>query len=68
MSRTFATILRDWAELRPEAPALTCDGRTWSFAELDASSSRTAQALIAAGVGPGDRVGVLSRNCPNSSR
>lgn len=62
MSPTFAQILRRLAAERPQAPALTFGGVTWSFAELHARSSRTAQALLASGVGPGDRVGLLSRN------
>jgi acyl-CoA synthetase (AMP-forming)/AMP-acid ligase II len=63
MSRTFATILRELAARTPEAPALTCDDETWTFAAFDALSSQSAQALVAAGVRPGDRVGILSRNC-----
>ncbi len=64
MSRTFATILRELAARTPEAPALTCDDETWTFAAFDALSSQSAQALVAAGVKPGDRVGILARNCP----
>ena len=63
MSTSFATILRDLAARRPDAPALTCGDVTWTFRDLDTRSSQTAQALIADGVRPGDRVGVLSRNC-----
>jgi long-chain acyl-CoA synthetase len=62
MSSTFAQMLRRLAADRPQAPALTFDGVTWSFDELHARSSRTAQALLSSGVGPGDRVGVLTRN------
>jgi long-chain acyl-CoA synthetase len=64
MSTSFATILRDLAARRPDAPALTCGDVTWTFRDLDARSSQTAQALIADGVRPGDRVGVIARNCP----
>ena len=64
MSSGFAPILRELAAANPAAPALTCDGQTWSYGELDRRSSQTAQALVRAGVKPGDRVGVLSRNCP----
>ena len=63
MSKAFADILRDLAGRQPGAPALTCGEDTWTFADLHARSARTAQALRAEGVGPGDRVGVLSRNC-----
>ncbi len=64
MSETFATILRDLAARRPDAPALTCGDVAWTFGDLDVRSSRTAQALVAEGVRQGDRVGVLARNCP----
>ncbi len=39
-----------------DAPALVADGRTWSFAELDAAVGATAAALLAQGLAPGDRV------------
>ena len=35
-----------------------------SFAELDAEASRIANALLAAGVGPGQRIAYLDRNAP----
>ncbi len=63
MSQDFASILREWAERTPDAPALTCGDTRWTFAEFDALTSRSANALITGGVRPGDRVGVLSRNC-----
>ncbi len=63
MTKPFADILRELAAQRPDAPALTSGDATWSFAELAARSAKTAQALRAEGVRPGDRVGVLSRNC-----
>ena len=62
MSDTFATILRTHAARSPAAPALTYGDVTWSFAELDALSSRSAQALRAAGVQAGDRVALLTKN------
>jgi long-chain acyl-CoA synthetase len=63
MTRSYAEILRSLAADRPEAPALTYDDQTWTFAELHTRSSRTAQALRAAAVQAGDRVGLLTRNC-----
>lgn len=61
---TFANIIRHHARIRPEAPALTASGVTQSFADLDRASSRIAAALQARGIGPGDRVAVLSKNRP----
>ena len=54
------------ASLGPEAPCLTTDGRTRSYAEVRELSSRVSAALAARGVGPGDRVAVLSANDPTA--
>ena len=64
--RTLADVVREQAAKRPEHTALTYvnDGRTWTYAQLDAESSRVAQALMAAGVGSGDRIAYLERNAP----
>jgi long-chain acyl-CoA synthetase len=59
---TFAEIIRTHAATRPNAPALTFEDVTQTFADLDAASSRTANALRAEGVRPGDRVAVLTKN------
>lgn len=62
-SSSYAQILRRHARERPDAPALTFAGQTWSFAQLHEGSSRIAQALRAEGVGPADRVALLTKNC-----
>jgi acyl-CoA synthetase (AMP-forming)/AMP-acid ligase II len=46
------------------APALTCEGSTLSFAELNAAANRIGSGLRAAGLARGDRVGVLAYNRP----
>ena len=61
---TFADFIRRQAEERPGAPAVTFGDRTLSFGDLERRSSQAANALIAAGVRTGDRVGVLSKNTP----
>jgi amino acid adenylation domain-containing protein len=43
----------------PGRPALTFDGESVTYAELDRRANRLAHALIADGVRPGDRVGLL---------
>jgi len=64
MTETFANILRRNAERRADAPALTFNGRTQSFADLHAASSQSANLLLAKGVKPGGRVAILSKNRP----
>lgn len=59
---TATDFLRRQARLRPDAPAIWFEGQETSFGELDARSSQCAQALLAAGMRPGDRVAVLSKN------
>ena len=52
------------ASLGPEAPCLTTDGRTTSYAEVRDLSWRIAASLVRAGVSPGDKVAILSANDP----
>jgi long-chain acyl-CoA synthetase len=59
---TVADIVRTFAARTPEAPAYVLGDRTVTFAELDDRSSRVAQGLRSAGVGPGDRVAILDKN------
>ncbi|MFJ2830684.1 long-chain-fatty-acid--CoA ligase [Streptomyces sp. NPDC087263] len=53
--------VRRHAVLRPDAPAVTEAGQTLSYASLDARSNKIAQALLAAGLEVGSRVGFLVR-------
>lgn len=46
----------------PQAPALVCGDRTWTFTGLDRSTDRLASALAARGLGPGDAVASLAWN------
>jgi long-chain acyl-CoA synthetase len=50
------------AARRPDKVALVCDGRRWTYAALDAEANGLAHALMAAGVGRGDRVVVHLEN------
>ncbi|MGV0804437.1 amino acid adenylation domain-containing protein [Mycolicibacterium setense] len=43
----------------PEAPAVTFNGRSMTYAELDEASNRLAHWLVSLGVGPGQRVALL---------
>ena len=60
----LADIVRDNAAERPDKPALICDERTLTYAELNAEASLVANALLAAGVENQDRVGIIAKNIP----
>jgi fatty-acyl-CoA synthase len=59
--RSVPERLDAWARETPDAPAASFPEGESTYAELAASSLRAARRLRAAGVGPGDRVGILLR-------
>jgi fatty-acyl-CoA synthase len=61
-SATWVAMLRRHAHLRPAHAALRGPAGTVTYAELDQRADRAASALAEAGVGPGDRVGLLQAN------
>ncbi|MBA5689213.1 Pls/PosA family non-ribosomal peptide synthetase [Rugamonas apoptosis] len=54
----LADLLEASAARTPGQPALVCGGRSVSYGELDAQADLVAARLIAAGVGPGNIVGL----------
>lgn len=54
-----------WATERPQAEAVVLGDLRWSYRELARRVDDTARALLAAGVGPGDRVATLSTPHPD---
>ena len=54
------------AKTRPDALAMVIadNGETLTYRQLDEQSNRFAQLLRSRGLKPGDRVGVMMRNCP----
>ena len=52
------------ASLAPDAPCLTTDREVRTYAQVRELSSRIAAALAGQGVGPGDKVAILSANDP----
>jgi O-succinylbenzoic acid--CoA ligase len=54
------------ARARPAHPALFAGEQTWSYAELEAWACALAARFACAGVGPGDRVGVLADPGPQT--
>jgi len=59
--KTVADLPRIHARTRPNDEAMWFEGRSTTYAEFDRLASQCANALIAAGVRPGDRVGVLAK-------
>lgn len=55
-------MIRRAAQLYGDAPAVSCEGRTLSFRQFDELTDRVGNALLARGLRPGDRVGVLLPN------
>ena len=60
---TVGRLFAATAALRPGRDALVEGGRTLSYAELDSRASRLAHVLLGRGVGRGDRVALMARNC-----
>ncbi len=60
----LASSLEKHAAQSPARPAILFEGRTITYADLDASASRLAQALRAHGIAAGDRVALFLPNVP----
>jgi len=60
----LASILTDAAEGSPDETAVKLDDVELNYAALNEGSARMAGVLKAAGIGPGDRVGVMLPNVP----
>ena len=60
---TLADLPAAWARLRPEKVAVRCASETLTFQELEAQSNKAANALLSAGLLPGDRIVFLDKNC-----
>src|SRR2546430_16105480 len=58
----LADMVRARAKSRGNATAFEFEGRWTSFAEFDINTNRVANALIALGVKPGERIAYLGKN------
>lgn len=59
---TLGDLARMHARVRPDAVALSFEGRTTTYGEFDLLSNRVANGLLTAGLEAGDRVGFLGKN------
>lgn len=64
MGLNVGDCLRLSAMARPQAPCLIFDALRLSYAEVDAAARRVAGMLLAHGLRPGDRVGIILPNVP----
>ena len=60
MAYLLQHLLADSAARQPDRPAVAAGDRSLTYSELDRLSNQVARALLAQGVAPGDRVGVLA--------
>lgn len=65
-ARSLGELLPRAAERDGDAPAVRHDGATLTWADAADQAARLGAALDAAGVGPGDRVGVHARKSPEA--
>jgi acyl-CoA synthetase (AMP-forming)/AMP-acid ligase II len=61
-ANSLGDVARLQAKARPDSTAFVFEGRTTTFAQFDARTNKTANALIAAGVKPGARVSYVGKN------
>jgi acyl-CoA synthetase (AMP-forming)/AMP-acid ligase II len=64
MPDSLVDLLDASVRRQPAAPALAWRGARWSYAELASAAACSAAFLERRSIGPGDRVGLLFRNCP----
>ena len=61
---SFCDIVREHARLTGETAAFTFGDEVITFAEINEGSNKVANALVALGVGKGDRVAFIGKNHP----
>jgi long-chain acyl-CoA synthetase len=62
---TLPSFFRTFCALNGASEAVVAGDERLSFADLDRWSEQLALALVARGIGKGDRIGIAMRNCPS---
>lgn len=62
--RPLYSLLTDSAKLHPVNPCIHCQGRSFTYSQVEEISSRFASALVSLGVKKGDRVAIFLPNVP----
>jgi amino acid adenylation domain-containing protein len=63
-ARDVTQLVSEQAAANPDATAMVTDTVSWTYAELDRGAERIAAGLLAAGMPPGARVGVMLERSP----
>jgi long-chain acyl-CoA synthetase len=61
---TLPGLFRAFCAIHGAAEAVVSGDERLSFGDIDRMSERLAHGLVARGIGKGDRVGIMMRNCP----
>nr|WP_302660082.1 non-ribosomal peptide synthetase [Rhodococcus sp. SGAir0479] len=64
--RVLPELLSAWASRDPDAVAVVCGARRWTYRQLDEESNRLARRLIGAGLGPESDVAVAMPRSPDA--
>jgi acyl-CoA synthetase (AMP-forming)/AMP-acid ligase II len=62
MALHIADLFEHVVDVVPDRPALVAGDARLTYAELDAAANRFAHHLVAAGIAPGEHVGLMARN------
>ncbi|MBV8162258.1 MAG: AMP-binding protein [Acidimicrobiia bacterium] len=62
-SLTLGDVLRENRRSYPQRDALVCQGARYTYPQMDERVNRLANALLAEGFGPGERIMWLGQNC-----
>ena len=59
----ISDVVKPWAEISPDSPALVEASGTWTYRQLAFAISETQTVASKSGVRPGDRVMIVGENC-----